>query len=88
MLVIAEQYDRELRRSVRSAYLRALDGSCNDVLPRLRDAVVLWIDNGRMTLTGFETDGLDNRSYAQSWVLELCQKGVGTRIIDHPAAPD
>ena len=72
-LVIAEQYDKDLRRSVRSAYLRGFDGGPEDVLPRLRDAIVLWVDGGRMTITGFETDEVENRSYAQSWYLELCE---------------
>lgn len=71
-LVLAEQHDRELRRSVRSAYLRAPDGDGADVLPRLRDAVVLWVDGNRMTITGFETDVVENRSFAQSWYVEVC----------------
>lgn len=70
MLTLTEQHDRELRRSVRSARLCAeSDGA--DVLPLLRDAVVIWIGDGRMTLTGVETDGLTRRSVAQSWYVEI-----------------
>lgn len=74
MLTLTEEHDRELRRSVRSARLCAEhDGA--DVLPLLRDAVVVWIGNGRMTLTGFETDGLTRRCVAQSWYIELVNSG-------------
>lgn len=57
MLTLTEEHDRELRRSVRSARLRDVVLGV-DVLPPLRDAVVIWIGDGRMTLTGVETDTL------------------------------
>jgi hypothetical protein len=70
ILMLTEEHDRELRRSVRSARLRPAQGG-PDVLPPLRDAVVIWIGDGRMTLTGFETDELTRRSVAQSWYVEI-----------------
>lgn len=82
-LVVHDGHDNELRRSVRSAYLRSPDGMPVDVLPRLRDAVVLWIDDGRMTITGFETDVVSNKSTAQSWYVEVCL-GDDARVL----APD
>lgn len=42
VLSLTEEYDRDLRRSVRSAHLR--DGDTGvDVLPPPRDAVVIWL---------------------------------------------
>ncbi|MGZ4823077.1 MAG: hypothetical protein ACXVZT_00580 [Terriglobales bacterium] len=69
---MTEEHDRDLRRSVRSARLRDPHGGA-DVLPALRDAVVIWISDIRMTLTGFETDELTRRSVAQSWFVEILQ---------------
>ena len=75
-LTLTEEHDRELRRSVRSAHLRQPD-STGDVLPQLRDAVVLWIGDGRITITGFVTNEVDNISTAQSWYIELCDVSEG-----------
>lgn len=69
-LTLTEEHDRDLRRSVRSARLRSPTGG-PDILPPLRDAVVIWISDNRMTLTGFETDELTRRSVAQSWFVEI-----------------
>lgn len=70
MLSLSEGHDRELRRTVRSAYLRCQDTG-NDVLPPLRDAVVLWIGDRQMTITGFEQDALTRRVVGQSWYIEF-----------------
>jgi hypothetical protein len=70
VLSLSEVHDRELRRSVRSARLRSISNG-TDVLPPLRDAIVIWIGEGRMTLTGFEVDQLTRRSVAQSWYVEV-----------------
>lgn len=69
VLTLTEEHDRELRRSVRSAHLRDTSAGV-DVIPPLRDAVVIWIGDGRMTITGFESDELTRRSVAQSWYIE------------------
>jgi hypothetical protein len=69
LLSLTEEHDRELRRSVRSAHLRDVSRGV-DVLPPLRDAVVIWIGAGRMTITGFESDDVTRRSVAQSWYVE------------------
>lgn len=55
---------------MRSARLR--DAALGvDVLPPLRDAVVIWIGDGRMTIAGFESDQLTRRCVAQSWYIEI-----------------
>jgi hypothetical protein len=69
MLTLSESHDRELRRSVKSAYLRSQDTG-DDVLPALRDAVVLWIGSRQMTITGFEQDIVTRRIVGQSWYIE------------------
>lgn len=76
-LTLTEGHDRELRRSVRSANLRHPDDG-SDVLPKLRDAVVIWIGDGKLTLSGFETDDITSRSVAQSWYIELNERQSGT----------
>lgn len=70
VLSLTEEHDSDLRRSVRIAHLRDA-GSGADVLPALRDAVVIWLAGNRMTLTGFETDALTRCSVAQSWYIEF-----------------
>jgi len=69
MLSLSEGHDRELRRAVRSAYLRSQETG-DDVLPALRDAVVLWIGDRQMTITGFEQDAVTRRVVGQSWYIE------------------
>lgn len=69
-LSLCEAHDRELRRSVRTAYLRSQDTG-NDLLPPLRDAVVLWIGQREMTITGFEQDAVTRRVVGQSWYIEF-----------------
>lgn len=65
---LSEEHDRELHRSVRTAYLRQRDTGA-DVLPRLRDAVVLWVGDDAWTVSGFETDPLTRKAVAQSWYV-------------------
>jgi hypothetical protein len=67
---LTEEHDRELRRSVRSAYLRDPTTGA-EVLPRLRDAVVLWVGEGAWTVAGFETDPLTRKAVAQSWYVVM-----------------
>lgn len=86
-LSLAEGFDRELRRSVRSAHLRSVQ-SGDEVLPALRDAVVLWIGDGHMTITGLEQDHLTRRTVAQSWYVEFVNPGHSAAIAstDAPAS--
>lgn len=71
-LNLVDQYDKDFRRSVVCAFLRnATTGS--DVLPPLRDAVVRWIGDGAMSISGLETDSLTRKSVAQSWYAQLIE---------------
>lgn len=71
-LTITEEHDRQLRRSVRTAYLRR-QGDGVDVVPPLRDAVVLFVRGKSMTISGFETDTLTQKCSAQSWYAEIAE---------------
>lgn len=42
-----------------------------DVLPRLRDAVVRWIGDGSMTISGFEFNEANRQCSVQSWYVQL-----------------
>lgn len=69
-LSMCDQYDQQFRRSVCSAYLRrTIDG--RDVLPPLRDAVVRWLGDGTVTISGIETGALSGKCFAQSWLAQL-----------------
>jgi hypothetical protein len=76
-LTLAEQYDSEFRRSMTYAILRR-GSTGDDVLPRLRDAVVRWIGDGSMTISGFELDEATRDCSVQSWYVQLA-----TDAIDH-----
>lgn len=69
-LSMCDQHDKQFRRSVSTAYLRATE-SGTDVLPPLRDAVVRWLGGGTVTISGFETDALSGRCVAQSWLAQF-----------------
>lgn len=43
----------------------------DDVLPRLRDAVVRWIGDGCMTISGFEFDDTTRKCTVQSWYVQV-----------------
>jgi hypothetical protein len=69
-LSMCDQHDRLFRRSVCTAYLRSLkDGS--DVIPPLRDAVVRWIDDLTITISGLEQDSTSNKCTQQAWLAQL-----------------
>ena len=74
-LTLTEQHDKDFRRSMTYAVLRdvALGG---DVLPRLRDAVVRWIGDGCMTISGFELDDTTRECTVQSWYVQLVDDDV------------
>lgn len=69
-LTLTDQHDRDFRRGMTYAVLRdAVAGG--DVLPRLRDAVVRWIGDGCMTISGFEFDDTSRECTVQSWYVQL-----------------
>lgn len=69
-LSYTDQHEMEFRRSVYTAYLRSTDTG-NDVLPPLRDAVVRFIADGHMTISGVEVDADTRCRVAQSWYVEI-----------------
>ena len=70
MLIMTDQHDNEFRRAVFTAYLRNVhDG--HDALPPLRDAVVRWIGDYCITISGFETIEPEHKCVAQSWYAQI-----------------
>lgn len=70
-LSMSEQHDKQFRRSVCTAYLRKV-GDGKDVLPPLRDAVVRWLGDGTLTISGIETDPCSGKCVpAQLWLAQL-----------------
>jgi len=74
-LTLTEQHDHEFRRSMYLAILRN-EGVGGDVLPRLRDAVVRWIGDGSMTISGFEFNEANRQCSVQSWYVQLISSGL------------
>jgi hypothetical protein len=68
-LSLIDRHDKELRRSVVCASL--LSNLGQDMLPPLRDAVVRFIRDGAMTISGMETDDMTRKITAQSWYVEV-----------------
>lgn len=67
-LSIAERYDPETARHVRTA--RLLGAGDTDLMPPLLDATVIAIARGNWTITGWERiddDMARPRAYQQSW---------------------
>jgi len=68
LLRVEEARDPRLSRQVVRARLLT-PGTDKDILRELLDARLLWADDGKMRLTGFEQDGAV--SYAQTWSVEM-----------------
>jgi hypothetical protein len=65
-----EQYDINFRRSIFFARLcQATTG--HDVVSPLCDAVVCWIGDGYMTVSGFERHEVTHDCWAQSWYIQF-----------------
>lgn len=71
-LCYSEQYEKDFRRSVYTAYLRSPEGGA-DVLPPLRDAVLRFAAGGVMTFSGIEVDEETRARVAQSWYVKLVE---------------
>jgi len=79
-LCVTEQYDKDFRRTIRTARVEKLDGT-GPAIPDLRDAVVIWIGDGHMTIAGFEQDAMSRRCSSMSWyvaVVGASRADVGT----------
>lgn len=71
-LSVAEFRDIELGRPVVRARLRDIQsGVRRDILPELSDATLLWAEQNKLRLSGFER--VDDADYAQTWSVELVQ---------------
>ena len=65
-LLVKERRDAPLRRQVLQARLFDINEGTNaELLPELMDVRLLWVENHRMRLTGFER--IDGADYAQTW---------------------
>lgn len=81
-LVLHEQHDRAFRRSVRTARL-VMPSTGDNVLPPLRDAVVIWIGDKAMTITGFSQDDSTRRCTGQTWYVETIPAPSGEGQVGH-----
>ncbi len=69
VLKVNEARDYDLSRAVvRARLIQLTSGLQTDVLPELSDARLVWAENGKMRLTGFEE--VDGAAYAQTWAVE------------------
>jgi hypothetical protein len=70
VLTLTDEYDSRFRRTMAYAILRQ-KSTGSDVLPRLQDAVVRWIGDGCMTISGFELDETTRECRVQSWYVQI-----------------
>jgi hypothetical protein len=68
-LLVSEEHDAVLSRTTTLARMQAIRARDRDLVPRLVDARLLWVNYEGMALTGFERIG--ERDYAQSWIVEF-----------------
>ena len=69
-LTFVEEYDRDVKRTIQKASLKRLGDGAN-VLPPMRDAVVRWIGDGSLTISGLEIDDLTRVLTAQSSLAQV-----------------
>jgi hypothetical protein len=75
-LCLDDEYSKELKRHTRCARLMSLSAG-DDPLPRLEDAVVVFVRGDVMTVAGFERNELTAKESRQSWYVKIL-----------PACPD
>lgn len=69
-LHVKAERDPELGRGVvRARVLDISKGTRTDVLPDLSDVQLLWAENGKLRLSGFER--VEDASFAQTWAIEM-----------------
>lgn len=78
ILSLYEGYDRDLRRTIRKARVDNVTGT--ETLLTLYDAVVLFYQDGVMTITGMERDPLTRKATAQSWYMEIVDVRKGSAL--------
>jgi hypothetical protein len=69
VLKVNEARDYDLSRAVvRARLIQATSGLQTDVLPELSDVRLVWAEDNKLRLTGFEE--VDGAAYARTWVVE------------------
>lgn len=69
VLKVNEARDYDLSRAVvRARLIQATSGLQTDILPELSDVRLVWAEDNKLRLTGFEE--VDGAAYAQTWVVE------------------
>jgi hypothetical protein len=61
------------RQSHRATLIAPGDGLSEHLVPPLYDAVVRYISNGELTISGMEIDDLTRKMTAQSWRVKFVQ---------------
>lgn len=76
-LLVAQSRKRMLGRTIRLARLVDIEGP-TDLLPPLLDARLIWLEDNRLTLSGFErlSVGGRNTDFAQSWLATIVRKDL------------
>jgi hypothetical protein len=70
VLSIGEGREPKLGRTVvRASLVDPLQGQGIELLPELTDARVLWLEDGKFRVGGFEW--VDNAAYSQTWAVEV-----------------
>ncbi|MES2899541.1 MAG: hypothetical protein V4723_07420 [Pseudomonadota bacterium] len=77
VLSLHESHAPRLRRAVRKARIANLAGT--EITLELYDAVVLFIGEGVMTITGMEIDAATRKATAQSWYVEILSEKKGNK---------
>ncbi len=80
ILSLHESHYRRLRRAVRKASISNVAGT--EITLELYDAVVLFIGEGVMTITGMEIDQATRRATAQSCYVEVIDVKNRSRASD------
>ena len=87
ILSLHETHDRELRRTVRKARVSNLAGT--ETILELYDAVVLFIDDGVMTIAGIEMFVEQAAHQFETWTGETAPRSVMEKAVlealGHPA---
>lgn len=83
-LVIEGHQDEYLKRYYRVA--RLMNGDFESLSPLL-DAAVLWARGSAMTITGFERDEVLNKTFAQTWRVEIVKAAsVPVKLVPETAS--
>jgi hypothetical protein len=72
VLTVDETRDTAANRTLVRARLTGVTAGTNtDVLPELLDARLLWAQENKLRVVGFERIGNDKTEYSQTWSVEV-----------------